>query len=317
MFEIGFSEILVIALLALLVLGPEKLPKVAAQLGRWTGRARAMARNLRKAGLPVRAWNRTPERARAITEVGGTHADTPAAAARGADVVLTMLSDGPAVESAMIGSEGALASMPPGTLWLQMSTVGVEPTERLLTLAHGAAVDFVDAPVLGTRQPAEQGTLTILASGDPALQARCAPVFAAVGERTLWIGRAGASSRLKLVANQWSTGMVALLAETITLARSLNVNPAEFFSLIKGTPFTAPYAQMKGEHMMAAQFPPSFPLDMAHKDVRLALTAAQHAGLRLPVTAAIEQQYAAAENRGHGREDLSAVITALGESDNA
>jgi 3-hydroxyisobutyrate dehydrogenase len=275
----------------------------------------AMARNLRKAGLAVRAWNRTPARAQVITEVGGTHAHTPAAAARGADVVLTMLSDGPAVESAMVGPEGALSTMRPGTLWLQMSTIGVEPTERMIALARGAAVDFVDAPVIGTRQPAEAGTLTVMASGDPALQARCTPVFAAVGERTLWLGSAGASSRLKLVANQWSTGMVALLAETVTLARALEVDPAAFFALIKGTPFTAPYAQIKGEHMIAAQFPPSFPLDMAHKDVRLALTAARRANRSLPVTSAIEQQYAAAESRGHGREDLSAIITALGESE--
>jgi 3-hydroxyisobutyrate dehydrogenase len=271
----------------------------------------AMARNLRRAGLAVCAWNRDLSRAQPLTEVGGTVAETPAAAAARAEVVITMLSDGPAVEAAMTGATGALAAMRPGTLWIQMSTVGVAAIDRLWDLARRAEIDFVDAPVLGTRQPAEQGTLTILASGAPALQARCRPVFEAIGERTLWLGDVGATSRLKLVANQWSTGMVALLAETVTLARRLGVSPAEFFGLIKGTPFTAPYAQIKGEHMMAGQFPPSFPLDMAHKDVRLVLEAAHDAGQQLPVTTAIAQQYASAESHGRGREDLSAIITAL------
>jgi 3-hydroxyisobutyrate dehydrogenase len=271
----------------------------------------AMARNLRKAGLAVYAWNRNRARAQPLAEVGGTVAGSPAAAVTHADVVITMLSDGPAVEAAMTGPSGALAAMRPRTLWLQMGTVGVAAIDRLWSLARRGEIDFVDAPVIGTRQPAEQGTLTILASGDPALQPRCEPVFQAVGERTLWLGSVGATSRLKLVANQWSTGMVALLAETVTLARRLNVNPAEFFGMIKGTPFTAPYAQVKGEHMMAGQFPPSFPLDMAHKDVRLVLAAARDAGQALPVTTAIEQQYASAESHGHGREDLSAIITAL------
>jgi 3-hydroxyisobutyrate dehydrogenase len=275
----------------------------------------AMARNLRRAGLAVCAWNRNVARARPIVDAGGTVAETPAAAVAAADVVITMLSDGPAVETAMTGPEGALVAMRPGMLWIQMSTVGVAAIGRLLALARSHSIDFVDAPVLGTRQPAEQGTLTILASGPAALRARCAPIFEAIGERTLWLGDVGATSRLKLVANQWSTGMVALLAETVTLARRLDVDPAEFFDLIEGTPFSAPYAQMKGKHMIAAQFPPSFPLDMAHKDVRLVLEAARDTGQALPVTDAIERQYADAEARGRGRDDLSAVISALEASD--
>ncbi|WP_428267388.1 NAD(P)-dependent oxidoreductase [Haliangium sp.] len=271
----------------------------------------AMAKNLHAAGLAVRVWNRTPSAATELVELGLPAPSTPAAAAQDADVVLTMVSDGAAVEAVMFGDDGALAAMKPGALWIQMATIGVPATEHLIARARAAGIDFVDAPVLGTRQPAEQGTLTVLASGPVALKQRCAPVFEAVGERTVWVGDAGASSRLKLVANQWSTGMVALLAETVTLARSLDVAPESFFELVQGSPFSAPYAQSKGTHMIERRFPPSFPLDMAHKDVRLALDVARQHGCTLPVTTAIERQYDRAEAEGRGRDDLSAVIAAL------
>jgi len=132
------------------------------------------------------------------------------------------------------GPAAALAAMKPGSLWIQMATVGISATEHLHAMAQRAGVDFVDAPVIGTRQPVEEGTLTILASGPEVLSARCAPIFDAVGERTIWLQPVGQSSRLKLVANQWSTGMICLLAETVTLARQLAVDPMDFFNLVNG-----------------------------------------------------------------------------------
>lgn len=269
----------------------------------------AIGKNLRARGFSVAGWNRSPGAASPLLAAGGTFAESPAAAVEGAGFVITMLSDGAAVEETMSG--GALAAMAPGAVWIQMSTVGVEPTERLARLASAAAVPFVDAPVLGTRQPAEQAKLIILSSGDRALEARCQPLFAAISARVLWLGEIGAGSRLKLVANQWSTGMVAVLAETLTLARSLEVPPESFFELIEGSVFGMPYARIKGSLMLAGDFPPSFPLALANKDVGLALAAASRAGRELPVTTAIRQQYGAAERDGHGREDLAAVFTAL------
>jgi 3-hydroxyisobutyrate dehydrogenase len=274
----------------------------------------AMGLNLCKAGFTVSAWNRSRERTASLARAGARIGETPAAAVRGANLVLSMLSDGAAVEGAMVGRDGALAAMDPSAIWIQMSTVGVDATRRLFELAQGAGVAFVDAPVLGTRQPAEQGKLTILASGDPRLQPRCEQAFAAIGKRVLWLGEVGASSRLKLVANQWSTGMVALLAETVTLARTLGVDPADFFALVDGGDFSAPYAQTKGALMLRGEFPPSFPLDMARKDVGLVLEAAREGQQPLPITLAIERQYALAEQRGHGRQDLSSIIFALLEN---
>ncbi len=269
----------------------------------------AIARNLRAGGFSVSGWNRTPSAGLPLQAAGGTLAESPAVAVEGAGFVITMLSDGAAVEEAM--SAGALAAMASGAIWIQMSTVGVEATDGLARLASAAAVPFVDAPVLGTRQPAEQAKLIILGSGKRELEARCQPPFAAISARVLWLGETGAGSRLKLVANQWSTGVVAVLAETLTLARSLGVPPESFFDLIDGSVFGMPYARIKGSLMLAGDFPPSFPLALANKDVGLALSAARRAGRELPVTTAIRQQYGAAERQGHGRQDLAAVFMAL------
>jgi len=269
----------------------------------------AIGKNLCAAGFLVCGWNRHHEAGRPLLASGGALADSPAAAVTGARFVITMLSDAAAVEET-IGSPGVLEAMR-GSIWIQMSTIGVEPTERLAKRAAAAGVAFVDAPVLGTRQPAEQAQLVILGSGPATLRAVCEPVFAATSARVLWLGEAGAGSRLKLVANQWSTGVVAVLAETLTLASSLQVPPSTFFDLVEGSVFGMPYARLKGALMLAGEFPPSFPLALANKDVGLALAAAKRAGQELPVTAAIRAQYARAESLGQGRADLAAVVTAL------
>lgn len=274
----------------------------------------AISKNLCAGGFAVVGWNRHREAGLPLRASGGTLADSPATAVAGAKFVITLLSDGAAVEQVM--RTGALESLAAGAIWVQMSTVGVEATVRLAALAKAAGVSFVDAPVLGTRKPAEEAQLIILGSGRAELEAQCQPLFAPISARVLWLGEAGAGSRLKLVANQWSTGMVAVLAETLTLARSLGVPPESFFELIDGSVFAAPYARIKGSLMLAGDFPPSFPLALASKDVGLALAAARQVGQELPVTAAIRRQYEVAENRGYGREDLSAVFLALkgGES---
>jgi 3-hydroxyisobutyrate dehydrogenase len=269
----------------------------------------AIGKNLCARGFAVSGWNRSSGMGSPLEAAGGSLAESAASAVNGAGFVITMLSDGGAVEQTM--SAQVLRAMAPGAIWIQMSTVGIEATDRLARLASAAAVPFVDAPVLGTRQPAEEAKLIILGSGRAELQARCQTVFAAISARVLWLGESGAGSRLKLVANQWSTGVVAVLAETLTLARSLAVPPESFFDLIDGSVFGMPYARLKGSLMLAGDYPPSFPLALASKDVGLALSAAGLAGRELPVTSAIRQQYCLAEREGHGRDDLAAVFVAL------
>src|SRR5919199_6299030 len=226
-----------------------------------------MARNLLAASMDVRAWNRTREKAEPLAEDGAEVADSPAEAAEGADFVLTMLADADAVAEAVGGENGALSTLAEGGVWLQMSTVGVKGSERLAGIADEYGVTYVDAPVLGTKQPAEQGQLIVLASGPEEVRERCQPIFDAVGSQTYWLGPAGAGSRLKLVTNNWIVGLLSTLAETIGFARALDVDPAQFLEVIEGGPLGPPYAQMKGQMMIEEEFPTSFSANLARKDV--------------------------------------------------
>jgi 3-hydroxyisobutyrate dehydrogenase len=269
-----------------------------------------MARNLAAAGLEVSAWNRSREKAEPLTDHGIEVAATATDAAAGADAVLTVLTSGDAVEQVMGG--GVLEAMQDGAVWIQASTIGVAAAERMRESAGSAGVPLVDAPVLGTKQPAEQGALVVLASGPPEQEERCAPVFDAVGSRTLWLGEAGAGSRMKVIVNSWLTALVTALAETIALARSLGEDPRRFLEVIEGGPLGLPYAELKGSAMIDHQYPPSFSLHLAEKDVGLVLEAAEQAGLRLELTEAVRSRFARAAELGHGEEDMAAVVEAYG-----
>jgi 3-hydroxyisobutyrate dehydrogenase len=261
-----------------------------------------MARNLAEAGHEVRLWNRTREKAEAVD--GVTVVDSAADAAEGADAVITMLSDGDAVESVAPDFVGD------GVLWLQMSTVGIEATEKLAGSASESGATFVDAPVLGTKQPAEKGELVVLASGPKDALSTASPVFDAVAAKVVSLGDAGEGTRLKLVLNSWLVALVEGLAETIAFAESIGVDPKLFLETIDGAPMGTPYAQLKGKAMIAREFPPAFPLSLALKDARLVRQAAEQAGIDLPLVETVERQFARAEEAGHGDEDMAAIFFA-------
>jgi 3-hydroxyisobutyrate dehydrogenase len=273
-----------------------------------------MARNLLGAGFEVHAWNRTREKAEPLAADGATVASTPAEAARGASVVVTMLSDGKAVEETMFGDDGAASAAEPGALWIQMSTVGVDAAEQLGELAREHGLAYVDAPVLGTKQPAEEGQLAVLASGPSELRDSCRPIFDAVGRKTVWIGEAGTGSRLKLVVNSWVLTLVEGAAESISFARALGLDPQLFLDAVAGGGMDTVYLQTKGKQMLAEEFPTSFPLRLAHKDVGLMLEAARAQGLELPVAAATRARFERALELGHGEEDMAATYYAAVES---
>src|SRR5215207_5091979 len=265
-----------------------------------------MARNLAAAGHEVRAWNRSRERAEPLAADGVEVADSPAEAVREAEVVVTMVSDGAAVE-AVAGDLG----FPAGAVWAQMSTVGIAATERLVARAAEAGVPIVDAPVLGTKAPAEQGQLTVIAAGPPAARERCAPVFDAVGARTVALGdEPGAATRMKLVLNAWLLALIGGLSESVALAESLDLDPAAFLEIIDGGPLGPPYAKMKGTMMIERSYEPSFSLALAAKDARLALEAASAQGLELPALRATLGQLEKAVERGHGDDDMAAAVEA-------
>lgn len=270
---------------------------------------RPMARNLAEAGFAVRAWNRSLEKARPLESAGAQVLDSPAAAAQGADIVVTMLADTDAVLAA---AATALEAGGADVLWLQMSTVGEAGTERCLALAREHGAGILDAPVLGTKQPAEDGALVVLASGAPELRERAQPVFDAVGHKTLWVGEAGAGTRLKLVANSWVLTVVEGTAETIALAEGLGVDPQLFLDAIAGGALDLPYLRLKGKAMLGRDFAPSFSLRLAAKDARLVDEAARTRELDLPLFAAIAQRMTDGSH-AHGEKDMSATyLTSAG-----
>ncbi|WP_189298974.1 NAD(P)-dependent oxidoreductase, partial [Streptomyces albospinus] len=267
----------------------------------------AMARNLARAGLDVRAWNRTRAKAEPLAADGARVTDTPAEAVDGADVVLTMLLDGPAVLDALRGAASRLA---PGTLWLQMSTVGPEALVPLARFAAEHDLRFVDAPVVGTKAPAEKGELTILAAGPQELRERAGRVFDIVGSRTHWVGEdgtGGAASRLKLVVNAWVLTVISGTGEALALAEGLGVDPRDFLAAVAGGALDMPYLQMKAEMILSGDFPASFTVSAARKDVRLISEAAEAAGVRVDLVAGAAERFRRAEEQGHGEEDGSAA----------
>ncbi|MCW2998929.1 MAG: 3-hydroxyisobutyrate dehydrogenase [Solirubrobacterales bacterium] len=266
----------------------------------------AMARNLLAAGFTVRAWNRTADKARPLVQHGAQLCGSPAEAATGADIVLTMLSDTEAVLAAMDGQDGALTATGEGVVWIQASTIGIDGTERCAVLAARHGVALVDAPVLGTKAPAQSGELIVMAAGPQAVRARVDPVFAAVAKRTLWLADVGEPTRLKLAVNAWVLTLVEGTAETLALAEGLGLDPRLILDLVAGGPLDSPYLQTKGKAILDRDFAPSFRLALAAKDAALVQDAAARHGLDLPMLAAIRDRLAQGA-REHGDEDMIAT----------
>jgi 3-hydroxyisobutyrate dehydrogenase len=282
-----------------------------------------MAMNLVRAGFHVRVWNRTLNRTDVFAAEGGVPAATPADATRGADIVITMLADGPAVRGAMVRREGGLEGADSRQCWLrggasptlheavwvQMSTVGAAWTRLLAQDAAAYGVRFVDAPVSGSEGSAKSGDLVILASGPADLHDKLAPVFDAMGRRTFWLGEAGAGTSAKLVLNNLLVGLTEATAEALTFAASLGVDPADIVELLSQTPLGSPYTVQKARAMLAADFRPAFALKHAIKDAGLALDAAHDSDTTLTLTEALLPGWRDVAASGHADDDLAAVYT--------
>jgi 3-hydroxyisobutyrate dehydrogenase len=264
-----------------------------------------MARRCAAAGLAVRAWNRTREKAQPLAEHGVTVCDSPADAARDADVVVTMLADADAVLSV---APDALAAARAAPVWWQASTIGIDGIEACAQVADEQRAALVDAPVLGTRAPAEDGKLVVLASGPGDALERCRPLFEAVGTRTLRLGDAGRGTRLKLAVNAWVLTVTEGFAETAALAQGLGLEIQDVLDAVAGGGLDLPYAHLKGGLMQKREFPPSFPLRLARKDAELVVAAAEREGLDLPLPRAIADRLGEGEQGGHGEEDMAATF---------
>ncbi|MDR0225359.1 MAG: NAD(P)-dependent oxidoreductase [Burkholderiaceae bacterium] len=263
-----------------------------------------VARNLQRHGFAVHAWNRTAGKARALAADGVAIAADAAEAVRGAAIIVTVLKDGPAVLQAM---QAAAPGLQRGALWLQMGTVGVQAIATLAQFAQQHGLVFYDCPVQGTRQPAEQGQLVVLAAGPLEHRDQVQPVFDAIGRRSLWIApQAGAASRLKLALNHWAFSLTHGLAESLALARGLDVDPALVVQAVAGGPMDSGFFQAKAAAMLSGDYGASFTVANAVKDARLVAEAAAGAGLWLEGAEAGLQRFERVLAAGHGDKDMAA-----------
>ena len=270
----------------------------------------AMARNLVAAGLTTRVWDRSPSATGPLADAGAVVAASAREAVRDAGVVITMLPTADVVDSVVFdaGVAGAFAD---GCVWAQMGTIGVEATLRIRDrlAAQQPGVMFVDAPVSGSKGPAEQGQLLILASGPAAAADVLRPVFDVIGRKTVWLGEAGQGSQMKLVVNAYMSILIEGVAETMELADRLGIGHQQLAEVIEGGPLDAPIADAKLHKMDQQDYAAEFPLEWALKDVDLAIGAA--GGEAPPLLAALSGQWHAAVAAGHGRQDVSAARLAL------
>ena len=270
-----------------------------------TGMVRSLLRN----GHDVTVWNRHEEKAKPLAADGARVESSSAAAVADADVVITMLFDEPAVSA--IAPE-FLDSMMDGAIWMQCSTVGPAGIRRLERLAIEHSVEMVDAPVVGTKKPAEDGTLVVLVSGDSDRIDQLEPVLSAIASKTVRVGsEIGAASGLKLACNAWVASLTVATAQSLAMCEAFGLDPKMFLSTIAGSPTDTPYAHLKGAMMIERDYTPSFAVDGLLKDLALMVDAVDGTDVSVRLVLPLYEAFAASSASGHHKDDIAAVITSF------
>jgi 3-hydroxyisobutyrate dehydrogenase-like beta-hydroxyacid dehydrogenase len=270
------------------------------------------AASLRRAGFDLTVYNRTRERAEAwAAEHGGQVAGSPREVGERSEVVITMVVDGPQVEAMLLGEDGAAAAAEPGTLFIDMSTIGPADARRIGAALGEQGHRFVDAPVTGSAPKAEDGTLTIMAGGSDEDVARAMPLLEAMGELIVHVGAGGTGQQVKVLSNAVSAVNCATLAQALVVGRRADVNLEALLQVMAGGSANSTMLQLKGEPMLKHDFSPLFKLDHMLKDVRLCLEEARAAGAAFPAAALAGELYAAGAGRGLGEQDFAAVLAVV------
>jgi 3-hydroxyisobutyrate dehydrogenase len=271
-----------------------------------------MAASALRAGIPVIVWDRRVEVTRDLAGLGAQIAGSAADAARRAAIVVTMVTDADAVIS-IAGDQGMLAALAPGAIWAQMSTIGVAGIDRVAAMVRSERPDvmLLDAPVSGSRDPAERGELTIFASGPAEARPRVALLFGALGQRTFWVGEAGAGTRLKLVNNTWLAFATEAVAASVALGHRLGLATATMVDALGSSSLVSPWQAAKLRRIADDEFSAQFALSLALKDVHLALQAAGDG--RFAVLACLADEWQQAVDQGLGEQDLTVVARTIGQ----
>jgi glyoxylate/succinic semialdehyde reductase len=271
-----------------------------------------MCRNVLSKGHDVTVYNRTRAKMEPLVAAGAKAAPSLAELVHGSEVVITMVADPAAVRDVVTAKGGILSALSPGQIHIDMSTVSPETSREIAALVREKGADYLEAPVLGSRKPATDGTLTILTGGDEALSRRMEPLLLAMGGKVIHMGGTGMAAHMKLIINQIMGTVLCAFAEAALTGMAAGLTPDRILAVLENSVVACPAIRMKGADMLGERvFTPNFPLKHAHKDMRLAVEAGVAAGIPTPVTKAACNLFAAARDAGFGDRDISAVLRAL------
>lgn len=268
-----------------------------------------MGRNLLKAGFPLTVWNRTAEKSQKLQALGASVASCPEEVASQADLLLTIVSDPPALEEVLWGKQGALPALKKGSVLVDSSTVSPALARRVSKACSDQSVDFLDAPVTGGTWGAEKGELVFMVGGKKEVLDRVEPILRSVGKRFFLLGPNGAGQTVKLAMNLILALEVQALAEGLELVTSSGVEPTKLIEVLQSSMGRAPVLDVKAPVILKRDFTPSFPLRLMHKDIRLAMELAKENGIELPAGTAAYQAYSAVKAAAKSDVDYAAIAS--------
>lgn len=271
-----------------------------------------MCRNVLAGGHDVVVYNRTRAKMDPLVAAGAKAASSLAELVRRSEVVITMVSDPAAVRDVVTAKGGLLSALSPGMTYIDMTTVSPETSREIATLVRGTGASFLEAPVLGSKKPATEGTLVILTGGNEELSRQMEPLLRTMGSRVVHMGETGMAAHMKLLINQMLGALLCVFSEAALTGMAAGLPAGKILEVIEHSVVACPAIRAKGPDMLGERvFTPNFPLKHALKDVRLAVEAGKEAGLPTPVTKAACDLFAAALAKGYGDRDISAVLCGL------
>lgn len=266
-----------------------------------------MAANLLSKGFSLKVYNRTKSKAEPLIEAGAEWAETASDAGKNVDILITMLSEPGAVSSLALGKNGFLESMKKNALWIDSSTVNPYYTGEMKQIASEKGIRFIDAPVAGSKKPAEKGELLFLVGGEENDIKEAASLFDAMGRKYIHIGKNGKGTSLKMVFNLLLGQAMYSFGEAMKLGRSLELNEKMLFDVLLDSPVVAPFVKLKRDKMENKDFSPEFPLRWMQKDLTLAAETAYEQGVKLKANNIVIEAYRNAIENNRGDEDFSAI----------
>jgi len=271
----------------------------------------AMARNLLKKGFKVTVWNRSPAKCEELAKEGASVGSSPADVVSKCPITIAMLADPAVALTVALGPGGVVEAIAPGKGYVDMSTVDSGTSQRISEAVIAKGGEFLEAPVSGSKQPAEMATLIILAAGSKSLYDKATPAFDAMGKKSFYLDDVGGGAKMKLVVNMIMGSMMAAFSEGLAVADKAGLSTQTLLEVLELGAIATPMFKMKGPSMIGGKYPTAFPLKHQQKDMRLALALGDEVAQSMPVAAAANETYKKARSLGLGDNDFSAVHQAL------